>query len=465
MINTTWDKEHRKSHFQEITAYMPMNDKIIYSNNKIEEFLNWCNDNEYEEISISFSGGKDSTVLLDLLTKVHKSIKSKIYIVPVYAMEITFPSTLKFIRNTILEYKKKNKYIKDLELFAPKLPWNQILHEKGFPIFSKQISVILNRLKRTNSKTGISRWAFSMLPTSRFMISKSRLFLLDESFLRKWNEIDDLNFNHFFSEKCCDFVKGTLKHDSRPSFVGTLALESEFRKRSWFNHGCNILNKTKPLSRPLSIWNEKDIWKYIRTYKLNINEAYNYNHSLAENEQKLHFNRLGCTSCPFGSHIEELKYKRSLDYKKDLKIFMEKNNIDKMNNCFEIILDEYKLPKDEELWNRYEFLKEYYPAIYKSQIHSTRIYRILIDMNITIKNDDVYMNMYKRRRMDINQWYENIFENFLNILMQIEKYSNKKEILYTVDEVNMALKYFKVDKKINQHFLNEYRKNYGKKQI
>lgn len=465
MININLDKEHRKSHFYEITVHMPLNDKITYSKSKIKEFLNWCRENNYKEISISFSGGKDSTVLFDLLIKVHKSIKSKIYIIPVYALEITFPSTLRFIKNTISEYKAKNKYIKDLELFAPKLPWNQILHEKGFPIFSKQISVILNRLKRTNSKTGISRWAFAMLPTSRFMISKTRLFLLDETFLRKWNEIDNLNFIHFFSEKCCDFVKGKLKHDSRPSFVGTLALESEFRKRSWFNHGCNLLNKHKPLSRPLSLWNEKDIWKYIKLNMLNINDAYNYNHSLGENEQKLHFNRLGCTSCPFGSHIEELKYKRSAQYKSDLKMFMDKNNISKTNNFFEIILDEYKFPNDEGLWNRYEFLKEYYPTIYKVQIYSTRIYRVLIDMNITIKNDENYMVMYKQRRAQINKWYANFFENFLSILMQIESYSHKEEILYTADEINTALKHFNVDKKINETFLKNYRNNYFKKQI
>lgn len=465
MINTNLDKEQRKSHFQELTAHMPLNDKIIYSKNKIEEFLNWCKENDYKDVSISFSGGKDSTVLFDLLVKVHKSVKSKIYIIPVYAMEITFPSTLRFIKNKILEYKKKNKYIKDLELFAPKLPWNQILHEKGFPIFSKQISVIINRLKRTNSKTGLSRWAFAMLPTSRFKISRTRLFLLDEYFLRKWNEIDNLNFNHFFSEKCCDFVKGGLKHDTRPSFVGTLAIESEFRKRSWLNYGCNLLNKTKPLSRPLSIWNEKDVWRYIKLNKLNINEAYNYNHSLGENEQKLHFNRLGCTSCPFGSHIEELKYKRSPEYKQNLKIFMKEHNLNEVDNSNEIILDEYKLPNDEALWNRYEFLKEYYPAIYKSQIYSTRIYRILIDMNITIKNDDAYMKMYMQRRNQINQWYENIFENFLGILMQIEAHSNKKEILYTANEVNKAFAHFKVEKEISEDFLKNYRNNYIKKQI
>ncbi|MEG0992027.1 MAG: phosphoadenosine phosphosulfate reductase family protein [Malacoplasma sp.] len=461
--NNNFDKEQRKSHFVELTAHMPFSDKIIYSKNKIEEFLNWCKENEYKEVSISFSGGKDSTVLFDLLIKVHKSIKSKIYIIPVYAMEITFPSTLKFIRDIIISHQAKNKYIKDLELFAPKLPWNKILHEKGFPIFSKQISVILNRLKRTNSKTGLSRWAFAMSQSSRFVVSKYRLFLLDERFIQKWNEIDGLNFNHFFSEKCCDFVKGKLKHDIRPSFVGTLALESEFRKRSWINGGCNILNKTKPLSRPLSIWTENDVWKYIKVNKLAINKAYNFDHNISIDEQKLHFKRLGCTSCPFGSHIEELKYKRSVYFKSNLKDDIENNSTDKFVKFNEIILTNYELPKEQELWNRYEFLKEYYPSIYQGQIHSTRIYRILIDMNITIKNDPHYMEMYKKRRLQINEWYDDIFYNFLNILMQIESHSNKKEVEYTVEEINRALEHFKIDEKIDSKFLKDYRKNYTKK--
>ncbi|MDE7099609.1 MAG: phosphoadenosine phosphosulfate reductase family protein, partial [Malacoplasma sp.] len=94
---------NRKEHLDELISFMPYQDKVEWAKNRIEEFLKWCEENKFEEVTVSFSGGKDSTVLLDLVLKVHKKIKSKIYLVPAYAIEITFPSTIKFIKDTVLK--------------------------------------------------------------------------------------------------------------------------------------------------------------------------------------------------------------------------------------------------------------------------------------------------------------------------------------------------------------------------
>ena len=134
------DYINRKEHLDELISFMPYQDKVEWAKTRIKEFLKWCEENKFEEVTISFSGGKDSTVLLDLVLKVHKKIKSKIYLIPAYAIEITFPSTIKFIKDTVLKYQEKHKYLKNPLFKKPVMAWKEILLKKGYPIFSKQVS-------------------------------------------------------------------------------------------------------------------------------------------------------------------------------------------------------------------------------------------------------------------------------------------------------------------------------------
>lgn len=422
-------EESRRIHIDELSKTMPFNDKVKHAKTKIKEFLIWCEKEHYKdvekesskEVLVSFSGGKDSTVLLDMVIDVHKSINSKLYIVPAYAIEITFPETIRFIKNVVKNYQDKDEwnYIKDPLLVYPKKPWIEILTTKGYPIFSKQISVSINRLKRLNKKTGLSKWAFGIEDSARFKLSKQRLFLLDEDmtyFIDKNNK----KVYYDFSEKCCDYVKGGLKHEKRPSFVGTMANESLLRKKSWIKSGCNVLNKTHPMSKPMSIWNSNDVWQYIKKYDIDVNPAYDYNKD-THNIDNLRFNRLGCTACPLGSSIEELVHKKMLN--------IENKNDNQM--------------ADKKYWNRFEKLYEYNYNLYLSQVVNTNIRFILMDMDVQIRNDKEYMELYAIRRKQIDEWYKSFKKNFLKVLIKLEFYKNRKEDWhYTNDEINKALKHY-----------------------
>ncbi len=416
------DQIDRKNHIDELIYFMPFQDKLEWAKLKIKEFLNWCELNDFKEILISFSGGKDSTVLLDLVLKVHKEIKSKIYLVPAYAIEITFPSTIKFIKDTVSNYQKTYKYLKNPLFKKPTMAWKDILIKKGYPIFSKQVSVLLNRLKRSKTKNSLTKMCFGIEQTARFKISYNRLFLLDSEMTFYFDENNN-RVDYFFSEKCCDLVKGGLKHDKRPSFIGTLANESVLRRQSWILHGCNIVSKKNPMSRPLSLWNTKDIWKYVKENNLKINDAYNYNIE-KNNIENLRFTRLGCTSCPMGSHIEEIISKK---YSKD-----------------------DKLPEDYRYWNRFEKLNDYMPNLYETQIWKTGMFHILCDMNIKIRNDKKYMEYFYKRRKDIDNWYKNIKINILRVMIQIEMSDNNStNWKYTISDFKKALKNFKIDQNIS----------------
>lgn len=462
---------NRKEHYNELINYMPYKDKVYWAKTKIKEFLLHCMElnkqntlNKIDEITVSFSGGKDSTVLLDLVLKVHEEIECDIYLVPAYAVEITFPSTIKFIKMLVIEYQKKYKYLKNPLLMNPKLPWHEILNTKGYPIYSKQISVLINRVKHAKTKNLLTRWFFGIdiknTNTAKYKLSKHRIFLLDDDLKINWPELTDnqmkdyfkkYNEYYFYSEKCCDYVKGSLKHDRRPSFIGVMAEESEMRKKSWINSGCNIFNSKSMKSRPLSIWKTKDIWKYIVDNKLMINPAYGYDEETSPDQQKLNFNRLGCTSCPYGSSIEAKK----------IEYLTKKNNID---------------INDNRLKNRFEILKDLYPTLYLSQVIHTGMYRIIIDMGVKINNDEIYMKLFNLRQIQIQEWYSlnNFRNNILRLLAQIENYNDYKNKgpahtwSYSIVEINQALTYFSIDHKINLSEFNKIRnkiKNDFKKRL
>lgn len=401
---------NRRAHVNELIKLMPYSDKVLWAENKIKEFLKFLEEKYKKEnlptsewkVLISFSGGKDSTVLLDLVVKIHKKIKSKVKLIPAYAYEITFPETLVFIKKIISNYQKKNKYLQELLLAKPKLPWFEILKQKGYPIYSKQISVILNRIKKVKSKNGLTRWIFG-INTSRYKLSKNRLFLLDNRMKDftsciPTNKFDEF-YNYFknsllindydYSEKCCDYVKGGLKHNKTPSFVGTMASESELRKKSWIHNGCNILNGHKLLSRPLSLFETKDIWKYIYKNRIQINKIYGYKPSAKTYENSissLKYERLGCISCPYGSHLETNK----------------------------------KL-------NRFQTLYHQSKQLYYSQVIANGMYKILIDMNIKIPEDKIYMQLYELRHNQILNWYQNFLHNLSYVVCSIENPNNVKK--------------------------------------
>lgn len=429
-------REIRKSHYHEIKKWK-LKDKIFFSKTKIKEFIKHCEKNNINEITISFSGGKDSTVLLDLVVRTHLEMKSKIKLIPIYAAEITFSSTLPFIKEVISEYQKINKCLYNLDFKLPIMPWKYILEQKGFPIYSKQFATLLNRLKRCKTHNGISKMCFGIEQTARYKISKTRLFLLDDDMMKDHNINNEYKIR-LFSEKCCNYVKGNVKKDKRPSFIGTMASESFMREKSWYNFGCNIFHKNKLMSRPLSIWTSENIWEYIKKNKILVNPAYNFDYNA--NEQNLRFERLGCSACPFGSSMEELIYKRK--YK----------NTD---------TDEWFFDNSYKIMNRFEKLKEYSPALYKSQIWLTGMYKVLIDMNIKIRNDLEYKKEYQKRWKIIDEWYsdKNFKNNLLKVLIRIENAPNNNGWKYKLDEINKALINYR-ENPITKKELSKYRKKY-----
>lgn len=219
---------------------------------------------------VSFSGGKDSTVLLDLVRVVNKKI-------PAVFVNTgnEWPDIVRFVR-----YLKEKPGYNIVEVHPKKTPL-QVWAECGFPLISKETAMKLWYMKhKPDSTTAKTGWGDSI-----YSVPKKWRFLASERF--------DV------ASKCCSILKENplgcyARQAIRVPIVGTLAEESLQRTTSYVKRGgCNTFGDNA-MSLPLSIWTEKDIWKYIEMRDLEISDIY-----------RKGAKRTGCVGCGFGCQFAD----------------------------------------------------------------------------------------------------------------------------------------------------------------
>ena len=99
---------------------LPLDTKIKMTQRRIQEWY----DTYDGRVFISFSGGKDSTVLLDIARKIYPDMKG------VYFLSgIELPSVTKFATS-----------IPNVEIVHPKKAFIATVKEYGYPVVSKEVS-------------------------------------------------------------------------------------------------------------------------------------------------------------------------------------------------------------------------------------------------------------------------------------------------------------------------------------
>lgn len=324
---------------------LPLDLKIAKSKLRIEEFIRYMGK---ENVYISFSGGKDSTVLLHLVRSLYPDIPA------VFSNTgLEFPEVVEFAQResveidaeevegidfeklaeenncTVEKIKKLNKcesieeieviegkikvYIprKNLVTVRPEKSFKQVIEQEGYPVISKKTSRMIHDLQNPTEKNEITR----------------RLYLSD--YALKNGEVTDIKNNSFklankhrylidapfkISNKCCDYLKKNplkkyeKKSGKRP-IIGTMASESKMREAVYLKSGCNVFDEKKGSCTPMGFWTEQDVLAYIKMFNLDYASVYGDiveetdligNVTLATTGEK----RTGCIFCMYGIHLE-----------------------------------------------------------------------------------------------------------------------------------------------------------------
>ena len=250
--------------------------KIATSLARISEF----NAHFPHKTYISFSGGKDSTVLLHLVRRL-------------------YPDTPAVFIDTGLEYPEVREFAlsqKNVVKLTPEMNFKKVIQTYGYPVISKEQSAFIQEYRDTHSeKLRNIRWNGNNY--GRGKISKKWRFMVDAPFK--------------ISDKCCDIMKKNpakkyeKQNDMHP-IIGVMAEESAQRKSNWLMYGCNMFDLKNPASKPLSFWTEQDILEYIKIYDLAYASV--YGKILQDKNGKYYTtgcNRTGCMFCMFGCHLEK----------------------------------------------------------------------------------------------------------------------------------------------------------------
>lgn len=230
---------------------------------RIREWYEYWNGKVY----VAFSGGKDSTVLLDLVRRV-------------------YPHVPAVFVDTGLEYPEIREFVKTIDnvvWLKPKMNFRKVIEKYGYPVISKEQSTFIRDYRTTKSEYFKKvRWEGK---DGRFKISEKWKFLVDAPFK--------------ISPKCCDVMKkqpfyGYEKETGLKPYIGMMASDSYNRQKIYLQRGCNAFDTKKPQSNPLSFWLEDDVWSYIKKHNINYSEIYDKG-----------FKRTGCIFCMFGVHLEK----------------------------------------------------------------------------------------------------------------------------------------------------------------
>lgn len=271
----------------------PLDIKIKLTRNRIRAWYEYWGGDVY----VSFSGGKDSTVLLHLVREM-------------------YPDVIAVFVNTGLEYLEIQEFAKsfdNVKVLHPKISFDKVIQKHGYPVLGKEICHKIEYARKG------SDWALKFVNgkaldengnPSRYNINKYKP-LLETDFL--------------VSSMCCDIMKKAPAHEFERKtklkrMTAQMACESTMRTQQWLFNGCNGFDMESPVSNPMAFWTEQDVLAYIAQNDIEIASVYG---SIENDSDQISLDgfeckyrttgceRTGCLFCGFGVHLEkESRFRR-----------------------------------------------------------------------------------------------------------------------------------------------------------
>ena len=272
---------HNKNDLKQMQS-LPLEAKIIMTQRRLRDWY----DHWDGQVYLSFSGGKDSTVLLDILQNT-----PGVYDVPVVFVD------------TGLEYPEVRMFAAERAsvILRPEMRFDEVIKQYGYPVATKQVADTVEGARRNPNSSRAKKLRGEYGGRKDGKPSKYDC--------PQWAYLMDAPFK--VSAKCCDVMKKnpTKKYEKetgRKSITGSLAQESVTRERDWLHNGCNAFNTERPSSRPLSFWTEQDILQYLKEKGIEYAGVYG---EIVQDEatgflSTTGLDRTGCMFCGFGCHRE-----------------------------------------------------------------------------------------------------------------------------------------------------------------
>lgn len=302
---------------------LPLESKVKWTERVIRSFVdNYGLDGVY----ISFSGGKDSTVLLHIARRIYPEIKA-VYL------------------DTWMEYPQIRSFVKEFEnvtVIKPEISLKEIVSQYGWCFPSKDVSEAICAARKGQT------WAINKLHG----LDKDGNVSEYRRQYRKFLPV--LDWDVKISPACCDKQKEEPitryeKTTGRHPIVATMASESARRKEAYLRTGCNSFDVrivhdadggdheivvNRPISKPMSIWMEQDVLTYIAINNVRIAPPYGELYREGECAGQINLfellsgqkncncmpcakyclsgeKRTGCMFCPVGCQLDNFaKFKR-----------------------------------------------------------------------------------------------------------------------------------------------------------
>ena len=271
---------------------LPLELKVRMTESRIRE---WVREYGTSGVYVSFSGGKDSTVLLHIVRNLYQDVEAV------------------FV-NTGLEYPEIQQFVKTFDnvtILRPKMRFDDVIKKYGYPVISKEVSH-----KIYDARNG-KEWAMRYVDGTAKMINPNRSMFCVE----KYEPL--LHTDFMCADTCCAVMKKSpaktfARKTGKKPITAQMAAESKQRTAQWMIKGCNAFESKNPISNPMSFWTEQDVLQYIKQNDIPIASVYGdivykdesgfeYNDSLT-NDGKLYTtgcDRTGCIFCAFGCHLEQ----------------------------------------------------------------------------------------------------------------------------------------------------------------
>lgn len=294
----TYQNKHQSYDLAQMQS-VSLSGKIAMTKQRIRQWYEYFDGN----VALSFSGGKDSTVLKHIIDEMYDDVPSV------------------FV-NTGLEYPEIQRFAmsqKNVVTLRPDMRFDEVVKKVGYPIISKEIAA-----KIASAKNG-AKWANAYLNGSVTDRNGNK----SKFNIEQWKFILDSDFK--VSDSCCDIMKKKPLHKyqketGRMPIVATMACESLRRKVAWMRYGCNAFDAKNQISKPMSFWTEQDVLHYIKKYDVPYCSVYG---DIKVKEQKETMegqvnlldllgcygekdqlettgcSRTGCIFCCFGCHLEK----------------------------------------------------------------------------------------------------------------------------------------------------------------